>query len=233
MTRIQDSNCYFELNMSAEMILIFDLDDTLYPEITYVYSGFRAVGQLLEDTFRIPASDSVRIMTGTLEEEGRGKVFDVVLRAFGVYSKKNVKACLSAYRLHKPVIQLYEDAQKVLNNIKERRKYIVTDGNKMVQQRKVAALQLSDRFDKIFITHRYGIKSAKPDPYCFLKICAIENVDPQFVMYIGDNPKKDFVGIKQLGFKTARVKRGMFKDVIMAPEYEADLCVDSLLDIEY
>jgi len=233
MTRIQDSNSYFKLNMPEEMILVFDLDDTLYPEITYVYSGFRAVGRLLEKTFRIPAPDSVRIMTETLEKEGRGKVFDVVLLKFGVYSKKNVKACLSAYRLHKPTIQLYEDAQKVLNNIKERRKYIVTDGNKMVQQRKVEALRLSGMFDKIFITHRYGTKRSKPDPYCFLKICTLENVDPRFVMYIGDNPKKDFVGIKKLGFKTARVKRGMFKDVIMAPEYEADFCVDSLLDLVY
>jgi len=131
------------------------------------------------------------------------------------------------------MIQLYEDAQKVLEKLKGRRKYIVTDGNKMVQQRKVDALQLSGSFDKIFITRRYGIKSEKPDPYCFLKICTLENVDPRFVMYIADNPRKDFVGIKRLGFKTARVKRGMFKDVIMAPEYEADFCVDSLLDIEY
>jgi len=37
--------------------VVFDLDDTLYDECTYVESGKRAVGKLLEKLYGIDASD--------------------------------------------------------------------------------------------------------------------------------------------------------------------------------
>jgi len=33
--------------MSGLKVFVFDLDDTLYPEIQYVWSGFRAVSRML------------------------------------------------------------------------------------------------------------------------------------------------------------------------------------------
>jgi len=36
--------------MNEIKVFIFDLDDTLYPEIQYVWSGFRAVSCMLADT---------------------------------------------------------------------------------------------------------------------------------------------------------------------------------------
>ena len=35
------------------MILVFDLDDTLYDEITFVYSGFSAVSKYLSLQFNL------------------------------------------------------------------------------------------------------------------------------------------------------------------------------------
>ena len=34
------------------MIIVFDLDDTLYEEITYVRSGFKAVASYLSQTYK-------------------------------------------------------------------------------------------------------------------------------------------------------------------------------------
>lgn len=215
------------------MILVFDLDDTLYPEITYVYSGFRAVSRFLSTELGISPTGLEDMMKDILEQEGRGKVFNVVLEKYGLSSKRNISNCLKTYRFHKPDIQLYDDAREVLEKLRLRKKYLVTDGNKIVQQNKIEALKLRPLFNKIFITHRYGIAKAKPDPYCFLQICKLEKAQPENVVYIGDNPNKDFVGIKKLGFKTIRVKRGMFKDILMPVEYEADFCVNSLLDISF
>lgn len=215
------------------MILIFDLDDTLYPELTYVHSGFDAVARFLEKEYRIPPGDSLPVMHRELEQNGRGSVFDIVLEKYNLYSARNVGKCLKAYRFHTPVISLHEDAVEVLERNQASSQYLVTDGNKIVQGKKVAALKLGDVFKKVFITHRFGVDKAKPNPYCFLKISEIERAEPANIVYVGDNPRKDFVEIKKLGFRTVRVKRGMFKDLVLSREYEADICVNDLREIDF
>ncbi|NLU94402.1 HAD family hydrolase [Chitinophaga sp. Ak27] len=215
------------------MILVFDLDDTLYPEITFVESGFRAVAKYLHTTYRVSAEDSMGVMLAELEANGRGKVFDRALEKWNLSTKERLGQCLQVYRSHKPDISLFDDARKVLTQCKNRAKYLVTDGNKHVQHNKVTALDLYHEFNKVFITRRYGIDREKPNPYCFLKICDLEKVKPEDVVYIGDNPKKDFVEIKKLGFKTVRVRRGMFKDYRLTAEYEADKLVESLTEIDF
>lgn len=85
--------------------------------------------------------------------------------------------------------------------------YIVTDGNKIVQNNKIEALNLRKHIKKDFITHRFGKKHSKPSTYCFEKIRKLENVNPEDIVYIGDNPNKDFVNIKELGFRTIRIKK--------------------------
>ncbi|MGG3881913.1 HAD family hydrolase [Bacillus smithii] len=83
-----------------------------------------------------------------------------------------------------------------------------------------------------YVTHRYGIHNAKPSPYCFMHIIEREKVNPHDVVYIGDNPKKDFVGIKPLGFKTIRVMTGQHRSIEMPKEYEADIRIESLAQLE-
>ncbi len=61
------------------MILIFDLDDTLYPELEYVRSGFLAVANELNHLFKWPVTESFNFMLKTLDEKGRGAVFNDLL----------------------------------------------------------------------------------------------------------------------------------------------------------
>lgn len=211
------------------MIYVFDLDDTLYYEQTYVDSGFCAVDKFLETNFGI--KNSYTKMKEILQEQGRGKVFDTILREYNIYSKSNVKRCLSTYRLHKPKISLADDAKILLEKLKNEKKYIITDGNKIVQNLKIEALGLREIMQKCYITHRYGKKHAKPAPYCFELIRKRENVTAQEIIYIGDNPRKDFVEIKKLGYRTARIYRGMFVDLNLDKEFEAEFKLKTLLDL--
>lgn len=213
-------------------VVVFDLDDTLYDEITYVKSGFRAVAMYLKKRFDFPTGESIKSMISTLESEGRGQVFDRLLHHYEKYSKATVRECLQVYRCHKPQIQLYEDATRSLELLQEMGAplYIVTDGNKWVQYRKLIALGLYDHpaIKKCYISRRFGTKNEKPSPYCFMQICAKENVKPSDVVYIGDNPNKDFVGIKPLGFKTVRILRGGFAAIQKSNEFEADMTIRTL-----
>ena len=134
--------------------------------------------------------------------------------------------------MHKPKIQLYPEADTCLNRLCNYPIYIVTDGNKMVQENKLRALNLLSRVNFCYITHRYGVKNSKPSPYCFLKICERERVSPKDVIYIGDNPHKDFVGIKPLGFNTIRVRKGQYRDLIKPEKFEANYQIESLTELD-
>ena len=212
------------------MVIVFDLDGTLYDELTYVQSGFRAVAGYLEDTHRISTTSSFSFMMQKLSG-GRGRIFDDLLTEFGVYSKKNVQKCLSVYHCHRPEIRLSGEADACLERFAKFPLYVVTDGNKLVQENKLRALGVPPRVKFCYITHRYGIKNAKPSPYCFLKICEREKVDPKEVFYIADNPNKDFVGIKPLGFKTIRILQGSYREILLTSEYEAENQIRSLNEL--
>lgn len=212
------------------MVLVFDLDDTLYEELTFVKSGFRAVARYLYEQYSIPVQSGMEFMIAKLSS-GRGRIFDDLLLHYGIYKKALVRKCVSVYRLHQPEIKLYPEADACLERFRNYPLYIVTDGNKMVQANKIKALGLDKRVKFAYITHRYGIKNAKPSPYCFLKICQREKVTPKEVVYIADNPYKDFVGIKPLGFKTIRILQGPYKDLTLSVAHEADQKIQSLREI--
>lgn len=215
-------------------IIVFDLDDTLYDELTYVRSGFEAVAHALGMQFQAEPEALVQLMWQTLKKEGRGKVFNAALESLHQLTNKNVRRCVSIYRHHFPEnLQLYNDAETVMQYLEVRRipRYIVTDGNKLVQHRKLQALQLEQRMTKCFITHRYGVKHAKPSPYCFQKIAQIEKVSPADIVYIGDNIAKDFIGIKKLGFQTIRIMRGSYVSLERPTEYQAHKNVQLLTEI--
>ena len=52
------------------------------------------------------------------------------------------------------------------------------------------------------------------------------------MVYIGDNPNKDFVGIKRLGVKTVRVLTGCYKAQQVSRDFDAETTIDNLLDLK-
>jgi putative hydrolase of the HAD superfamily len=215
-------------------VIIFDLDDTLYNEIDYVKSGFKEVSNFFSQKYDLDEEALFCTMIKNLNLYGRGKVFDNTLSHFNIFSKTNVKKSISLYRKHLPNLNLPKESKKILQYYKALNvpMYLVTDGNKIMQYNKVKGLNIEKNFKKVFITHRYGVKNAKPSPYCFIKIAEEENVKYSEVVYIGDNIKKDFVNIKALGFKTICVKNGMFKNAVMPKKYHAEIEVDNITLIQ-
>ncbi len=213
------------------MILVFDLDDTLYNEIQYVESGFKAVANFISGQWQQDAVEVYDRLMDTLSSKGRGEVFDSVLLSYGCLSKKNIKQCVGVYRRHVPSIALHQAGERCLKRFQDWPKYLVTDGNRLVQHEKVVALGLEPHFKRVMVTHRFGIARAKPSPYCFQLIAEAENAAPQQIVYIGDNPAKDFVGIKPLGFRTIRVLTGAHKAVRKSDRYEADITIKTLNEL--
>lgn len=213
------------------MILIFDLDDTLYPEITFVKSGFKAVSSLLQIDYGLDKDLTYRELMRYYKLNGRGKIFDSILKDNKIYSKKMIRKCISTYRLHKPNIQLYDEAKQFLKKCHSPL-YLVTDGNKAVQKNKLAALDISSYFKRIFITHQYGIDKAKPSLYCFELIRSLEMCDWDDIIYVADDPTKDFIALNSKGSKTIRVLTGRYATSKTNTRFDGRLKISSLKNLE-
>ena len=212
------------------MIIVFDLDEVLYDEKTYVISGFRAVSEFLEKDEAIPKKIIFEYLKRRLKN-GRERIFNDLLDNFRIYSQKNLEKCISVYRTHTPKIKLYSDAKDCLKRLKNYPLYIVTDGNKIVQKNKIKALNLENHVKNTILTSNYGLENSKPSTFCFQKICDMEKTSPTNLVYIGDDPHKDFVGLKREGFKTIRLFNGRFKNERLSKEFEADYKIKSLKEI--
>jgi len=211
------------------LIIVFDLDDTLYQEITYVRSGIAAVSQDIADKYNMNRDMIYSEALATLEIFGRGQVFDIILRKYGLYSKHEVKRLLSIYRSHTPKIEIGLPELLVIRECQlQSNLYLVTDGNKNVQAKKIEALGIKPYFKRVFITHRFGLKAAKPSLKCFQLIRELEKVEWTDIVYIGDDPNKDFVNLKKVGAITIRVMTGRFAQVANSQDHEAEWKIDSL-----
>ncbi len=215
------------------MILAFDLDDTLYSEITYVKSGLDAVASHLAEQYGLDSTECFNELLRLLQREGRGRVFDSYLRSVGLFKAGAVQRCLAVYRGHKPQITLFGQTLPVLDSLSEFPHYLVTDGNKDVQKKKVSALGIEDCFRRVFITHRFGLTNAKPSTYCFDKIRRAEQVSWRNMVYVGDNPHKDFVNLNKLGAMTIRVRTGDYGQVLAKPGYDARYTIDHIRDLPW
>ncbi len=214
------------------MIIVFDLDDTLYEEITYVKSGFRAVANYLSGKYSLSSDKIYSELYDVLEEKGRGSIFNEILNKYNILSKREIKKCVTVYRKHQPNIKLTKVSINCINRFSDYSKYIVTDGNKMVQSTKIRALNLEKYFRKCLVTHNYGIDKAKPSTYVFHKILEWEKAKPTDLVYIGDDPKKDFINLKKEGFQTIRVLTGTYKYLKMPEIYEAEFVINTLDEVD-
>lgn len=212
------------------MIYIFDLDDTLYDERQYVDSGLRAVARFVANRWQLDENISYQTMQQLLDSRGRGRIFDDLLAPNKLATKANVQACVSCYRLHQPQITMPTAHHQLLQQL-PKPLYLVTDGNKIVQQKKVQALCIAHYFKRIFITHRFGIQHAKPSTYCFELIKEAEQCNWRDMVYIGDNPAKDFINLNKLGVKTIRVLTGEHKDTIPKRDHDAQTSLMQLTEL--
>ena len=210
------------------MILAFDLDDTLYSERSFVVSGFTEVARFLALTCGLPPEVVRQELLGEFQKNGRGKVFDSVLSTNGVFSEGLLKECILRYQNHTPRITLYPGALDILRCNKEMAKYLVTDGNPPTQNNKVDALGIRTEFSEVFTTWSLGIEHAKPSLTIFHEILKRENSAFGELIYIADDPHKDFVALNKVGATTVRVLTGRFSSMQADAGFDAKFTISDI-----
>ena len=179
--------------------VIFDLDDTLYPEKQYVRSGYKAVAKLLGDE---ALADKLWIYF----ENGKPAI-DELLNELGCMGRKD--ECLEAYREQIPEIALYHGVSELIQDLKSKgiKVGIITDGRVSGQNKKIQALCLDKLIADIIITDELGgTQFRKPCDIAFRIMQSRLGLPFERMVYVGDNIEKDFQAPKQLGMRTLYFK---------------------------
>lgn len=181
--------------------VIFDLDDTLYSEKDYVRSGFRAVSERLNDLV-----DHSFDKLWTAFEAGQPAI-DIVLSEAGMPDLKD--ECVRIYRSHSPRIALYQGVHEMLEFLRNSgiRLGIITDGRPKGQRAKIEALGLTKLIDNIIITDELGgVEFRKPCDIAFRIMQRKLGIPYESMVYVADNPTKDFVAPSKLGIRSVWFK---------------------------
>lgn len=212
--------------------LAFDLDDTLYPEIDFVAGGFTRVSEWIAESFKLDGQLIQAGMWATLKAEGRSQIFDKTLHTNGIFSTRALRACISLYRTHEPRISLSQSVFETLEWAQSKFPlFLVTDGNKMVQAQKIRALDVERFFERVFVTHRYGLSAAKPSLRCFEIIQETTRCDWSELMYVGDNPIKDFVSLNAQGAETTGVESSPYQNPSLPSIYQPKHSIGHLAEL--
>ncbi len=213
--------------------LVFDLDDTLFPEREFVLSGFEAVDSWLRVEKAITGFAEKAL--AEFSSGARGDIFNRALSGLGIADDPClVRQMVEVYRDHYPHISLFPDADWALDHFAPAvRLGLLTDGYLKVQQRKVAALGIADRFEAIVYSDRFGREGWKPSPLPYKEIAKELCCEPFECVYVGDNSAKDFVTARQLGWLTIRVRRSGTEwfAVSLDGAHEADKEIKCLLEL--
>lgn len=216
------------------MIFASDLDDTLFREIDYVHSAYRAIGRELESDGIMTAKEAVDALE-MAETTARG--FDnLAALIWQNYpgSRYDVKWMLNIYRTHKPDIHLLPGARKLLDTLRNEGVEIalITDGRSNTQRAKIEALGLMEyvKSDNIIISEEVGGDKTTEIPFTTLMA---RNPSQSSFLYLGDNPAKDFRWPNALGWTTVELFSPGWvhvnpQDVAVPEEYRAQYVVTSL-----
>ena len=210
--------------------IVFDMDDTLYPEQAFALSAFQAVGEFANKSWG---------MSGLAEQAAKlfhaGERKNVFQQAFcglgyGDLSEQQSNELLLVYRTHQPAsLPWFPDARRAVEALSEKFPLsLISDGFLPTQRNKAKALGIERWISNPIFTEELGREHWKPSPKAFQLV--MQRHPGLNYLYVADNPGKDFVAPNLLGWKTVQIQRpqGQYRHVSPAQGGEAQIKINDL-----
>lgn len=182
----------------SDLVVCFDLDDTLYKEKDYLKSAFKEIAAHVARTGNGDSENNFHILLDAFER-GNPPFQEINTR---LNIEIPVDRYLEIYKGHKPAIRLSTEIFETLRVLKSRKCVLglISDGRSITQRNKIEALGLGQFFadDNIVISGEFGSEKPSERNYLFFS----EKYKNGRFTYIGDNLTKDFVTPNRLGWTT-------------------------------
>jgi putative hydrolase of the HAD superfamily len=207
--------------------VIFDLDDTLYPERRFVLSGHAAVARVVAAETGMPPRVLFRYLARRFQRQGREGLLQAFCAAHGL-PVAEVPRYVEIIRTHTPRMRLPRLSTEVLAALRRQgcRLGILTNGLPMTQRAKVAALGLDAHVEAVTYAQEHA-PEGKPARSCFVAVLRRLDVEATRAVFVGDHPEKDIAGAAAVGLRTIWVPaRGAAPDRV-----SADAVARSLADV--
>jgi putative hydrolase of the HAD superfamily len=198
------------------MIIVFDLDDTLYDEIDFVKSGFKEISEYLQN------DKYYDFMIDEFYKYGSGKVFNKLLKEFDL--DISLQKLIEIYRFHIPSIILPQDSVKLLEFSQGYKTALISDGHYITQKNKFNVLGLDEFINYPIFTDFYHTNKPELKPFEMI----MKKYPDESYIYISDNPKKDFIVPNKFGWNSIRYKNsmGIYKEYKSDATYEVETRLD-------
>lgn len=187
--------------------VIFDLDDTLYPYVQHVHSGFAAVATFVERSFGVPAREAYVTLRMAREGDAEGREFQRLCDVYRL-TRSIVPDLLREYNAHRPQLWLTHDAASVLGALRRGgwRLGLLTNGDPSIQKPKVEVLGLAALIDQVVYANEHA-PGGKPAREPYLEVLRRLQVAPHDAVMVGDDPVNDVDGARAVGLRTIFLAR--------------------------
>jgi FMN phosphatase YigB (HAD superfamily) len=148
--------------------VLFDLDDTLYPERRFMLSGFAAVARDAAET-GMPEREAFRLLVGAWRAGRRHAAFQDLCARVGLPTASTVARWVTVFRTHQPRLRLPAISRQLLASLSASWAIgVVTNGLPAVQHAKIRALGLAPLVEAVVLAAEVGSGRGKPDSEPFL-----------------------------------------------------------------
>jgi putative hydrolase of the HAD superfamily len=187
--------------------VIFDLDDTLYPHVQHVHSGFAAVATYVDRRFGIPANDAYAALRCAQETGLRGAEFQRLCEIYRL-DEAYLPELLREYQAHRPQLWLSHGAMTALATLRQQGwgTALLTNGDPTVQAAKVSVLGLEALVDHVVYASEHA-PGGKPSREPFLEVLRRLGVAPHHAVMVGDDAVNDIEGARAVGIHTIFLAR--------------------------
>lgn len=182
--------------------VLIDLDDTLYLETDYARSGYRAVSAHFDQ------GDAGASRLWDIFAAGERR--NVLGRWLGeIGESARLMEAVEFYRTHVPELTPIAGWIALLGQWRAAgyRLGVVTDGPARQQGAKAIGVGIGQLVDAVVLSDELGGRDAwKPNPLPYRTCLERLGVEPSAALYVGDNPTKDFLGARNAGMRSIRLR---------------------------
>lgn len=230
--------------------VLFDLDDTLHDdtlafrsaaeEVAHEVAAEHGISALaLKDAYIEEAegfwkrltADQVQELLLTKLSSLRSRLWGSALSSMGLDDPRLAERSAVNYNLYrKKYFALFPGALDLLKRLRDagKRLGLVTNGVSETHTEKIALLELSDRFDAIFLADQTGM--VKPDPRLFIHACERLGSRPEATAMLGDRYERDIAGANEAGLFTIWVN--LRHEALPKGAAEPDATVETIVQAE-